>query len=335
VFGDAVITTDATGTVTFLNPAARQLSGLGGEDGLGRPIETLIPGAGEYLKLLGGGSGFVLVVRDLTGAVIGGDTRAQEQLLRSQKLESLSVLAGGIAHEFNNLLMGIIANASLILDEVPMDSAMAGLCDNILAATEEASHLTRQMLAYSGRGQFSVEPLSLSNQIEGISSLIKASIPKGVRLCLNLEPDLPRIDADAGQIQQLVMNLVMNSAEAIGSDGVLTISAFKRDLEEKDQPANLSGAPLPGGAYVALEVADTGSGMDEATRAKMFDPFFTTRFTGRGLGLAAVLGIVRGHRGGIAVSSEPGSGTTFRVFFPVQKQTTSAPQAEIGALAKM
>ena len=150
--------------------------------------------------------------------------RMQAHLFRSQKLESLSVLAGGIAHDFNNLLMGIIANASLMMDELATDSPLMRLGENILAATEEAAHLTRQMLAYSGRGHFSVQPICMAKQVEAISMLIRSSIKKAVKLKLNLAPDLPHIRADVGQIQQVVMNLVLNGAEAIEKEGVVTIS---------------------------------------------------------------------------------------------------------------
>jgi PAS domain S-box-containing protein len=254
--------------------------------------------------------------------------QVQKQLLRSQKLESLSVLAGGIAHDFNNLLMGIIANVSLMIDDAPENSPLAELGENVLAATDQAAHLTRQMLAYSGRGQFAVQSVSLTTQVEAISALIRASIPKGVRLNLNLSRNLPRIRADASQIQQLVMNLALNGAEAIGVEGVLTISASTREVREDDHRGNLAGAPLSAGPYVVLQVQDNGAGMDEVTQAKMFDPFFSTKFTGRGLGLAAVLGIVRGHRGGIAVSSEPRKGTVFQVLFPVLNEGADAPRQQ-------
>jgi signal transduction histidine kinase len=147
--------------------------------------------------------------------------------------------------------------------------------------------------------------------------LFRSSIPKGVELRLELDANLPPINADAGQIQQLVTNLVLNGAEAIGSFGVVTISATLQELTGSGHK-NLAGNPVPPGTYARLEVRDTGHGIDEVTRARIFDPFFTTKFTGRGLGLAAVLGIVRGHKGGISVSSEPGKGTTFQVFFPVE-----------------
>jgi PAS domain S-box-containing protein len=250
--------------------------------------------------------------------------RMQAQLFHSQKLESLSLLAGGIAHDFNNLLMGIVANVSLMMDDLPPDSPLHSPGENALAAIEQAARLTRQMLAYSGRGHYSVQPIGLVAQVEKISSVMKSSIKKGVALRLNLDPNLPRIQADPGQIQQVVMNLVQNADEAIETEGSVTVSASVRDVGGQDNRGRLAGAFLTPGKYALLEVSDTGCGMDDATQARMFDPFFTTKVVGRGLGLAVVLGIVRGHRGGIGVSSEPGKGSSFQVFFPVYQEPPAA-----------
>jgi len=239
----------------------------------------------------------------------------QAQLLRLQKLEGLSALAGGIAHDLNNLLMGIIANASLMMEEAPPGSPILALGENALSAAEQAGNLTRQMLAYSGRDQFTIQPLSLAKQVEEISSIIRASIPKGVRLNLNLPADLPLIAADAGQIQQVVMNLVQNGAEAIGLQGAITISAATRVLRDGEPAGNLAGVPLTPGPYVMLEVNDTGPGREEATP--------------RGPGLAAVLGIVRGHRGAISAMSDAG-GTTFQIFFPIERTSAGVPAIQTG-----
>jgi len=250
--------------------------------------------------------------------------RLDPHLLRSQKLESLSVLAGGIAHDFNNLLMGIIANVTLMMDDLPPDSPLEGLGENILAATEQAAHLTRQMLAFSGGGRVTLRPVELTKEVDGISTKIRSSIKKGIRLRFNLDPNLPRIHADAAQIHQLVMNLVQNADEAIETAGTVTISASVREVRPQNARVTLVVARLPPGRYALLEVSDSGIGMDEQTQAKIFDPFFTTRFIGRGLGLAAVAGIVRGHNGGIGVSSEPGKGSSFQVFFPLEQVMQSA-----------
>jgi signal transduction histidine kinase len=224
-----------------------------------------------------------------------------------------------------------------MLDETAPGSPLARLIDNIFTATDQAAQLTRQMLAYSGKGRFAVVPLSISKIVSDTASLLRASLPVTVDLRLNLAQGLPVIDGDSGQVGQLVANLALNGAEAIESAGVVTISASLREVAAADPPPNLAGPPLPPGAYVLLEVADTGAGMDEATLARMFDPFFSTKFTGRGLGLAAVLGIVRAHHGGISVVSAPQKGTTFQVFLPVERESArQAPSAEPQALhAKM
>ncbi|MEX2263142.1 MAG: PAS domain S-box protein [Bryobacteraceae bacterium] len=256
--------------------------------------------------------------------------KLEAQLLHAAKLESLGVLAGGIAHDFNNLLTGILGNASLLQQEVPEHSAAGVLVHNVIGAGERAAKLTAQMLAYSGRGRFVIEPLDFSRQVSEITALLGASLPKNVQLGLDLASDLPLVEADAGQVQQLVMNLVINGAEAIGPEGgMVEIATREEQIEDGGLPAFPGGETLRAGRYVVLDVHDSGHGMDEATQAKIFDPFFTTKFTGRGLGLAAVLGIVRGHKGAIRVSSSPGSGSTFRVLFPASGHSAAveAPAA--------
>jgi PAS domain S-box-containing protein len=347
---DAIIGERPDGTITSWNDAATRIFGYSAEEMIGTNITALAPEGraddgfenvqriqrGEHVRhyetVRRRKDGAEIAVdisispiRDAAGHAVGASKiarditdrkRMQEEMVYSQKVESLGVLAGGIAHDFNNLLMSITANVTLILDEVPAGSAPADLVQNVLVATEQASHLTRQMLHYSGKGRFLVEPLSLTKQVENVVMLFRSTIPKGVQLQLDLDPTLPPINADAGQIQQVVTNLVLNAAEAIGTVGVVNISASLRQLTGTGTQ-NLAGNPVPPGTYAMLEVRDSGDGMDEATQTRIFDPFFTTKFTGRGLGLAAVLGIVRGHKGGISVSSEPGKGTTFQVFFPV------------------
>ena len=348
---DAIIGERPDGTITSWNGAATRIFGYSDQEMIGSNITVLTPegrsdDSFEILQHIHRGERVrryetvrrrkdgseiavdltVSPIRDASGHIVGASTiarditdrkRLQEKLLHAQKMESLGVLAGGVAHDFNNILMAIIANITLVLDQVASDSPVASLADNVLIATEQAAILTNQMLAYSGKGAFRVEPLSLTKQIQDAASLCRSSIATGVELRLDLDPALPPINADARQIQHLVTNLVLNAAEATGSEGVVTISASQQELTAPGH-RNLAGDPAPPGTYAMLEVRDTGSGMDEATQARIFDPFFTTKFTGRGLGLAAVLGIVRGHNGGISVSSQPGKGTTFQVFFPLE-----------------
>ena len=250
--------------------------------------------------------------------------RMEERSRNTQKLESLGVLAGGIAHDFNNLLTAILGGATLLQEDIPENSPAASNLKLVISASERATLLTRQMLAYSGRGRFVVEQIDLAQQIREITELLESSVTRDVELVLSLETDGVLVEADAGQIQQLLMNMVINGAEAIeGGPGTVLISTRVQELDADYVRDNMAGDNVVPGRYVLLEVHDTGKGMDQKTLSRIFDPFFTTKFTGRGLGLAAVLGIVRGHRGAIKVYSNPGLGTTFKVFFPVAQEQKS------------
>lgn len=270
---------------------------------------------GDAVPLLdehGNPRGAVAVLSDITEL-----KRAETRLRESQKLESLGMLAGGVAHDFNNLLVGVIGNASLAQEWLPEGNPAAELLEGVIKSGEQAAHLTRQMLAYSGKGKFVVEPLDLSALIPEMSGLVRPSISKKIPLHLDLAPDLPPIEADRGQVQQVFMNLALNAAEAIGShDGVISVRTGVEDVDERYLRLHPAVATLRPGKHVCLEVRDTGCGMDEATMAKIFDPFYTTKFLGRGLGLAAVAGILRGHKGAIGVTSAPGKGSCFTVLFP-------------------
>jgi signal transduction histidine kinase/CheY-like chemotaxis protein len=241
----------------------------------------------------------------------------EERLRQAQKMESIGLLAGGVAHDFNNLLTSILGNASLLEDEVFEESR--DKLDALISATEKAADLTRQLLAYAGKGRFVVETLSLSRIVREMINLLRASIPKKVTIELELKPDLPGILADRGQLQQIVMNLVINAAEAIGAEqtGTVKVATRAQEVSEADRILDeVTARPLAPGSYVRFEVADTGCGMDHETRKKIFDPFFTTKFMGRGLGLAALAGIVQQHGGAIELETAPGRGATFRVFLP-------------------
>jgi signal transduction histidine kinase len=241
--------------------------------------------------------------------------RQQERLRQSQKIESIGILAGGIAHDFNNLLTGVLGNASLALESMPAGSPNRTLLQGVVQASERAAHLTRQLLAYAGKGRFVVEALDLSQQVREIAALVQTSIPSAVQLRLDLAEQLPYIDADASQIQQIIMNLVINGAEAIpeGQSGTVIVTTGVQEVDDEYLRTTLLDTPIPPGTYITLEVHDTGIGMDRETQARIFDPFFTTKFTGRGLGLAAVMGIVRGHQGALKIYSTPGRGSTFKV----------------------
>ncbi|HEY1536282.1 MAG TPA: response regulator [Polyangiaceae bacterium] len=256
--------------------------------------------------------------------------RLQAQLLQVQKLESLGVLAGGIAHDFNNLLTAILGSASAAMLSLPNESPARPDLDNVILASRRAAHLTRQLLAYSGKGHFEVRPIDLSVHVRELATLLETTISKKVQLRLELTQGLPAVAADIAQVQQIVMNLVINGAEAIGDQrGTVLIATGAQAIDEFYVQSLFSSEGIAPGTYVYLEVHDTGCGMDEATKMRIFDPFFTTKFTGRGLGLAAVMGIVRGHKGAMKVYSSPGKGTTFKVFFPASDAVAVGPTPEV------
>lgn len=252
----------------------------------------------------------------------------EDLMFRKQKMESLGILAGGVAHDFNNLLVAILGQSSLALRKAPPEEPLTKHIKKVIEAAEHAAKLTRQMLDYSGRGHFQKEILQINDLLQENINLLKVGIPKGITLEANLNSDLPLIEADAGQLEQVVMNLILNAAEAIESgSGKVILETQNLHISSRGPTIRLySGETLAAGDYVHFSVRDNGRGMDEETMAKIFDPFFTTKFTGRGLGLAAVLGIINGHHGGIQVDSFPNVGTTFHVYLPAsRKETTLTP----------
>ncbi|MBV9504191.1 MAG: response regulator [Acidobacteriia bacterium] len=248
--------------------------------------------------------------------------RYQEQVRQTQKLESLGVLAGGIAHDFNNILTGILGNASLATEILPPSHLARRLLEDVVTASERAAGLTRQMLAYAGKGELVFGTVNLSTVVNNLMDFFRASVPKRIEFSLQLASDLPAIEADTSQLEQVVMNLVINAAEAVpeGRPGKVAVTTEMRELDHGGVAKYFAENPPEPGTYIALEVSDDGIGMSEETRAKIFDPFFTTKFLGRGLGLAAVQGIIRGHNGALAVDSTPGKGTKFTVLFPASRR---------------
>ena len=302
--------------------------------------ETIVRDDGHTLELIssavplhtdtGAVRGCVATFVDVTARKQAAEDRLlfERQLQETQKLEGLGVLAGGIAHDFNNLLTGILGNASLArLSLLPQQTDLASSLHNIEQSSMRAADLCKQLLAYAGKGRFVIEPLDLSALVRETAHMLEVSINKKTSLQLHLNPALPAFRGDATQIRQVLMNLVINASEAIGDrQGIVTIQTCRVQVTADYLQRFAIHDHLSDGEYVALEVADNGSGMSAETQARIFDPFYTTKFTGRGLGLAAVLGIVRGHKGAIKVYSEPGRGTTFKLLFPAARsEKASAP----------
>lgn len=360
-----VVAVNERGRIVMVNAKTEELFGYARDELMGRPLEILLPPRfrevhtqhrGEYfahprtrpmglgMDLAGArkdGSEFPVEI-SLSYVDEGGSRlalgfitditerkRVEEQLRHTQKLESLGVLAGGVAHDFNNLLTGILGNASLALEAMRPSHPARVFLENIMTSSQRAADLTRQLLAYAGKGRFVVSAINLSDLVREIGNLIEASIPKTVQLRLDLANGLPPVEGDASQIQQLVMNLIINAAEAIPeeSNGTVLVTTYAQQVDTDYLRSFRVETAIRPGDYVCLEVNDTGSGMDEETVARIFDPFFTTKFTGRGLGLAAVSGIVRGHHGAMKVYSTPGQGTTFKVLFPAAAREWTAEDA--------
>jgi PAS domain S-box-containing protein len=346
-------TTDTELRVTFASGAGLAALNLIPEQWLGRTIleyfqtedRTLYPIAAHDRALAGESVNYELEwqgrifrthlepLRDTPGRIVGcigvtldvtahrrGEAERRELEVRiqeAQKLESLGTLAGGLAHDFNNLLTGILGNASLALMDLPSESSARYPVQQVEEGALRAAELTRQLLAYSGRGKVVVAPIDLSRLIEDMAALLKSVVVREAHLRVELAAGLPAVQGDAGQIRQVLLNLITNASEALGEKkGAVGVRTGVMVAEQAYLATTYVNEDLPPGHYGFFEVSDTGCGMDEATMKRIFDPFFSTKFTGRGLGLAAVLGIVRGHHGAIKVYSEPGRGSAFKVLLP-------------------
>jgi len=240
--------------------------------------------------------------------------QAEERLRQAQKIESIGLLAGGVAHDFNNLLTVIMGSASAASDECPSCEYSQAILD----ASERAAYLTKQLLAYAGKGQAVVKIVDLTELVHASKELLLASTPKRASLRFNLSKDMPRVKADPSRIEQILVNLVINAGESIPPrrDGLIEIATRSCEITPAMARLHSKAYDVAAGPCACLEVRDNGDGMDEDTISRIFDPFFTTKFTGRGLGLAAVHGIVRTSNGFVEVESSPGAGATFRVFLP-------------------
>lgn len=257
--------------------------------------------------------------RDITSRkeAEAGKLDLERQVQQAQKLESLGVMAGGIAHDFNNILMGVLGNAELAMLDLSEDSPVMGSLKSIESSAQRAADLAKQMLAYSGKGRFVVEPVDINRMIEEMSDLLKTSVSTKAAIKYHLAEKTPLIDADLSQTKQVFMNLITNASEALGDgEGVIAITTGSMEINEEYLPGVFVGDDVAPGLYTFIEVSDDGCGMDEETQRRIFDPFFTTKFTGRGLGMAATLGIVKGHRGAIKIYSEVNEGSTVKILFP-------------------
>ncbi|MEM8931776.1 MAG: ATP-binding protein [Acidobacteriota bacterium] len=261
--------------------------------------------------------------------------RLEKRMLRAQRLEGLGVLAAGVAHDFSNLLVGVIGNLDLALDELPTDEPNAALLRDALDAATRAGNLCRQMLACSGQGRIAVQDTDLDEILAELRPLLTSSIGKMIHLDIEMGGPLPPCEADQTQIRQMLLNLVINASEAIGDEpGRISIRAGITTCDaERLKRAYVAGSAEPG-PFVHLEIVDDGCGMAPEVRDKIFDPFFTTKFTGRGLGLASVLGIVRAHGGLVEVDSEPSRGTCFRILLPVSRSADRATASRPNGLVE-
>jgi PAS domain S-box-containing protein len=291
---------------------------------------------GRGLRLRDGGTGAGYLRWFGTCMDVEDHKRVEEAVRRAQKSEGIAVLAGGIAHQFNNLLTGILGGVSFVMDSIPQDDPSREILEGVMSSGQRAADLTGQLLAYAGKGRFVVERLDISALVHSLTNLLETAIPKKVSLRLELGANLPNVEADAGQLRQLVMSLVMNAAEAIGTNSGTVRVCTGTERVEKRLTGQVVTDELPPGTYVCLEVEDTGCGMVEVTLNRIFDPFFTTKFMGRGLGLAAVLGIVRGHKGAIRIRSAPGQGSMFTVLLPAAapRKERVAPARELPIAAR-
>jgi two-component system cell cycle sensor histidine kinase/response regulator CckA len=294
-----------------------------------------LQGGGTSYATSDGRTRLVCVCRDMSGQIRAEQERRQLDawVQETRRFESLGVLAGGIAHDFNNLLTPILGEASLVLLDLPEDSPLRARLDRIRSAAQRAASLTAQMVHYAGGGAFALCGVDLSQLVAETRPLLESAAAGRARLRFELATQLPAVEGDPARLARVVRNLVENAAEASDEGGLVVVRTGAVAVDRAALAASFLGHPLPEGMYVRLEVEDRGAGMSGETRARLFDPFFSTKFTGRGLGLAAVLGIVRGHRGAIDVESSPGRGTRVAVLLPAETGAVAARSERVGAAA--
>ncbi len=357
---ESVVITNKEGFIRYVNRAFEKMSGYSEDEVLGKKPSIVKSGdhPDEYYetlwkRLAGGEPWFgtftnrnkhgekykveqtISPIRDMQGNITGyvavqrdvtGEQERRAKMEHAQRLESLGILAGGIAHDFNNLLTSIMGNASLARMKKDI-SEIDKYIGRIESAGEHAAELCRQMLAYSGQGDYVREWFSLNTRIHDMSELMQVSLSKNTQLHMDLEQCNCMINGDKSQIQQVIMNLIINASEAIeetGRGGEIRLSTSQVQMSEADfdHCIHQEGMQPAAGTYFCMTVSDNGCGMGEETRLKLFDPFFTTKFTGRGLGTSAMLGIVQSHNGALNVETEEGVGTTFKIYFPCRMSET-------------
>ena len=269
-------------------------------------------------------SACVHVARDITGRKRAEEERTQlvQQLHQAQKLESLGVLAGGIAHDFNNILTVILGHCYMAIDDFIPEKEYKSAFRQIASAGSRAADLCRQMLTYAGKSPLVQTKILLSPLVDEVVKMLRAAIKKNVTIELDLKEDTLQIKGDSGQIQQIIMNLIINATEAIGeANGTISV-VLKKTVVTPDQTAtDTFGTLIHAGLYACLCVSDTGCGMDEETQKRIFEPFFSTKFTGRGLGMSAIHGIIKSHEAMLQLTSRPGIGTSFNIFFPLHEES--------------
>lgn len=364
---EGIVGLDASGGVTFCNPAAARLLGRSVGEIVGSRAHAVFCASGESScadcdSLAHGGvptptertivraDGAVIPVEltstpmhengRIAGAVvvfsdISSRKRAEEdrrimeaQIQQAQKLESLGLLAGGIAHDFNNILVGILGNACIAMEDLTSASPAHARLQRIVNAGQRASRVIHQILAYAGQARPDLAPIDLSHAVTETAEFMRPSVPQQIDLELCLTSDLPAVHADPGQLEQVLTNLLLNAVEAIGgSQGAVTLATRRTDVDADRAAFEFAGQELRPGSYGCLEVSDTGCGMSPETLARIFDPFFSGKKKGRGLGLAAIRGIVRAHGGAIAVHSVVGRGTTFEILLPLAAEPVAKTES--------
>ena len=348
---DSIFIADENDIITYVNSAFEHITGYAGRDIAGKPASILHSSrqdesfyldmrktlldqrawTGKHFLRCSDGAD-IIVERNITYTTdrlnmlpsfisifhdVTQEENTRKQMEHAQRLESLGVLTGGIAHDFNNILSAVLGNATLAATKLDATSPVKKHLSRIEDGTKRAAELCRQMLVYSGKGKIIPQPINLFTQVAEMSQLLEVSIAKSITIHYQLENDRHTFEADAAQIQQVIMNLIINASEAIGENsGDITIACGTAEIQAGQWDGQCYGDPLQAGRYAYLEVTDTGCGMDKETQARMFDPFFTTKLTGRGLGMSAVLGIVRSHKGAFFIDSTPGKGSTLKALFP-------------------